>query len=293
MSDTTGDNTTPQQTMDAVGKKGLARGKKAIEKRNQVLTQLKIEYVPIMNLKPNTYNPNRQSEHDFELLCHSMQEDGFTQPIIAQKNCEIVDGEHRWRAAQVLGFKEIPVVFVDMTVEQMKIATLRHNRARGTEDYELSAKVLKDLQELGALSWAQDSLMLSDEDVNRMLDDAKAVDLAAETFSNAWEPDSTSQADMTIKAVEDGNLTRASTSGALQVLHQRENALKNAKNDQEREMIRRDADIYRISLVFTGDEAKTVRATLGDRPAETLVAICRGLDRDAAGAATKGKKKGK
>ena len=41
---------------------------------------------------------------------------------------------------------EVPVVFVDMTREQMRVSTLRHNRARGSEDIDKSADVLKDLR---------------------------------------------------------------------------------------------------------------------------------------------------
>lgn len=167
------------------------KGKAEVEKKANALRELKISYVKPEDIKPNDYNPNRQDPRDFELLLKSMTEDGFTQPIIVQKSTkQIVDGEHRWKAAQELGFKEIPVVFVDMTPEQMKIATLRHNRARGEEDLELTANVLKDLQDLGAIEWAQDSLMLDDEEINKLIDEIPAPEgLMGEEFTEAWEPD--------------------------------------------------------------------------------------------------------
>ena len=71
------------------------KGRAAIEKKNRVLEELSIEYAPIDSIKPNDYNPNRQSEHDFELLVRSMREDGFTQPIIAQSGTRVIfSGEH-------------------------------------------------------------------------------------------------------------------------------------------------------------------------------------------------------
>ena len=83
-----------------------------------------------------------------------MEEDGFTQPIVAAKSStpardgsegfKIVDGEHRWRAANTLGFDEVPVAVVPMSEEQAKIATLRHNRARGSEDVASIADRLAD-----------------------------------------------------------------------------------------------------------------------------------------------------
>ena len=68
---------------------GRGRGRKVIEKTNLRLETLTIEYLASSEITPNTYNPNRQSEHDFELLCKSMREDGFTQPIIVQRMAQI------------------------------------------------------------------------------------------------------------------------------------------------------------------------------------------------------------
>ena len=223
----------------------MSKETQEIEKKNQVLETLQITYVPANSIRPNSYNPNRQSDHDFFLLVLSMTEDGFTQPIIVhQDSKEIVDGEHRWTCSIVSRFlrkhkidanakkaklpaeleklraaglpdvpssvkdgKElvslvrknrlniidpelkIPVVFVTMTPEQMRIATLRHNRARGSEDIELTAALLRDLRELGALDWAQDSLMLDDTEMNRLLEDMSAPQaLADEQFGEAWQP---------------------------------------------------------------------------------------------------------
>jgi hypothetical protein len=166
------------------------KGKAKVEKLNNKLERLVIEYAPIDSIHNNSYNPNRQSDHDFQLLLASIREDGFTQPIIVQRaSREIVDGEHRWRAARELGYTEIPIVLTDMTPEQMRIATLRHNRARGSEDVELSVQVLRDLEKLGALDWAQDSLLLDDVELNRLLEDIPVPEaLMAEAFTEAWEP---------------------------------------------------------------------------------------------------------
>ena len=132
------------------------RGRREVAKKANALETLKVEYLPVGVLCPNSYNPNRQSEADFELLLRSIREDGFTQPIVALREGNvIVDGEHRWRAARKLGMAEVPVVLVDMTLEQMRIATLRHNRARGSEDIELSTELLRDLRGLGIVTGKQ------------------------------------------------------------------------------------------------------------------------------------------
>ncbi|OYT62419.1 hypothetical protein B6U67_04495 [Methanosarcinales archaeon ex4484_138] len=277
-------NTSPEETQATVEAKIIKKGKKTIEKRFQTLKQLKIEYVPVGSIHPNEYNPNRQSEHDFELLVSSMQEDGFTQPIVCQQDGTIVDGEHRWRAAQAIGMSEIPVVFVNMTAEQMRISTLRHNRARGSEDVELSAQLLADLQELGALDWAQDSLLMSDDEINKLLEDIPAPEaLAAEEFSTAWEPDQlgatedSGEVSSHITRVGDGDahIESAASTKAVADIREREKKLKEAKTSEEREMVRKESDVYRLSLMFSGDEATLIKSVLGSEPANKIIEMCK------------------
>ena len=246
------------------------KGKAGLEKKNEALEKLAIEYVEIGTVKPNNYNPNRQSDHEFSLLKKSMSEDGFTQPIIVSADLTIVDGEHRWRAAADLGYTTVPVVRVPMEAAQAKIATLRHNRARGSEDIEMAVDVLRDLEKLGALDWAQDSLQLSDEELNRLLDDIPAPEaLAGEEFSTAWNPSITTE--------ENSEIAEASLDATPAAIQQRravEKALQTAKTEEEREQIRADRNIYRLSLTFTNEEASVVRSALGDSPAQTILDWC-------------------
>jgi ParB-like chromosome segregation protein Spo0J len=162
------------------------------KKRNPVaLKELLVEYVSPSELKPNAYNPNRQTDDEFQMLLASMREDGFTTPILCLPDGTIVDGEHRWRAAQELGFKQVPVVKVSMGDAQRKIATMRHNRARGQDDTAAVAALMLDLEKLGALDWAQEALRLSDEEMRRLtaMADTVAEDLSrGHEFSQAWEP---------------------------------------------------------------------------------------------------------
>jgi ParB/RepB/Spo0J family partition protein len=259
--------------------------KPPLRKRTVQLEQLVIAYVAISDVQPNEYNPNRMSEHDFELLCRSMREDGFTQPVIVHRETKrIVDGEHRWRAAAAIGLTEIPVVHVDMTPEQMRIATLRHNRARGSEDLQLSAEVLRDLEKLGALDWAADSLMLSDAEIDKLLKDVSAPDaLAGDQYSDAWAPQRRSEAapdsiGVTASSVADTTgvvVTNAMSIQAVEAQRQHEKRLEAAHSEEERAMVRKDRVFYRINLVFADTEAEVVKGTLGDKPAERLLELCR------------------
>tara|TARA_R100001460_G_scaffold8441_4_gene20875 strand:- start:2671 stop:3480 length:810 start_codon:yes stop_codon:yes gene_type:complete len=262
------------------------KGKAEVEKKNKVLEALDIKYITHDKIVPNTYNPNRQSDDEFELLKRSMTEDGFTQPIVCVHHEEqegmfrIVDGEHRWRCSKELGYEEIPIVVTPMTYEQARIATLRHNRARGSEDIELTSEVLRDLEKLGALDWAQDSLMMDDLELQRMIEDIPAPEaMADEEFGTAWIPTDSDSAEDSVKGTEhktaDGTMIKALTPEALSAQRQVEKKIAEAKTEEERTMAVQAANFYRLNLVFSGDEADIVKGVLGDEPANALLMLCK------------------
>lgn len=286
--------------------KAIQKGKKAVEKKFNTLEALRVFYVPHDMISPNHYNPNRQSEFEFELLLKSMSEDGFTQPIVTrplftdEQACEalglppgtnhtkldwleaarklksgfmVVDGEHRWKASAQLGYAEVPCVVTYMTDAQMRIATLRHNRARGTEDINLTADVLRDLEKLGALDHAIDSLQMDEVEIQKMLEEATAPDQLGgnETFNKAWEVNT---AVIPNSNPEDGfnvGMTRA----AIEEQRRIQKETDAAKSAEERQMVQQSSDLVRIMLVFQGDEAKLVKKVLGDNQAEKLLAMCK------------------
>jgi ParB/RepB/Spo0J family partition protein len=247
-----------------------SKGKKEVAKTAKALKLLQVTYAPIESIHPNAYNPNRQSEHEFGLLLKSMTDDGFTQPVLVQEQTrEIIDGEHRWRAARKLGYKEIPVVFTSMTAEQMRVATLRHNRARGEEDVELTAAMLRDLETMGSLEWAQKALDLDDVEIQRLIKDIPAPEaLKSEQFSKPWvfksDVSGGGSADVVSMTIEAADRLRIS-----------EKALAKAKTDEERKQARTDERIYRLNLVYTDEEAALVRKILGTEPAAKIYEYCK------------------
>lgn len=80
-----------------------------------VSDEVRIWQVPIEKLKPNKQQP-RQIFEDQPLreLSASIKEQGILQPITARRMAEgefeIIAGERRWRAAQMAGLKEVPVI---------------------------------------------------------------------------------------------------------------------------------------------------------------------------------------
>lgn len=254
------------------------QGRREVEKLTTRLAVLKIETVPIDSIYPNPYNPNRQSEHEFELLKLSILEDGFTQPIIVQRSSRmIVDGEHRWKALTQLGSTIIPVVFVDMQDAQMRISTLRHNRARGSEDVELSVKILEDLRELGGLERAVSSLDIDDTEIAALLSDLNdPQQMASEFYSTSWVPDKTADARLEAERREGSDRTVATSANAIKALEETRKQFENATSNLELGVASVTAhnQVRQISASFTDGDAQIIRQALGNHPAQSLIEIC-------------------
>jgi hypothetical protein len=154
-----------------------------------------------------------------------------------------------------------------MTPEQMRVATLSHNRARGSEDVQLTAELLRDLEKMGALEFAQKQLDLDDVEIQRLINDIPAPEaLAAENFSKPWTPDGMTtqdkQADVSL-SVE-----------ATERVRVNQKKIDNAKTEQDREQARRDSGIKTFNLIYTGKEGELVKSVLGNQPAQKVLELC-------------------
>jgi ParB/RepB/Spo0J family partition protein len=246
------------------------------------LESLEVTYVSMGDVKPNPYNPNRQSEHEFSMLQASIETDGFTQPVIVQDpNADflpghIVDGEHRWRAAAAAGLEKIPVVYVKFTEEQMKISTIRHNTARGSHDVELEAQVLRDLEKLGALDFAQESLGLSDIEIQRLVEDIQAPEgLAGEDFADSWDVGISADTGEQGGDESQSNNSRvvSGTPEAVEQMRAAEKAAKAANTEEERQAVIKDLKVYRLMLSFPFSDKPLIASVLGDEPAVKILEL--------------------
>lgn len=272
-------DTTPEQTQKRVANE--RKGKRKVSEKAKQLDRLEIQYESVDDIKPNEYNPNRQSEEEFELLLRSIEDDGFTQPVIVTNDLTIVDGEHRWRAAMTLGMKKIPVVMVDMSAEQARMSTIRHNRARGSHNIDLETEVLKDLQNLGAMEWVKDALMMSDDEINARIEDLPASELlAGEYHTESWEPSKETMdgfEDSRKKTVETSTGSRdiSASEEAIKRMKDSEERMKEATSEKERRKIKEENELYRVNLVFEGDEGKYMENILGEKPSDTVLEWCK------------------
>ncbi len=108
---------------------------------------LQVVEVPIDQLRPDPANPRRISKAELEALTRSLKEWGFVQPVLARKeDSTVIGGHQRLLAARRLGYKTVPVTFLDISVEQARLLNLALNKISGDWDQELLARMLADLK---------------------------------------------------------------------------------------------------------------------------------------------------
>lgn len=105
--------------------------------------------VPVDKIRPNAWNPNVQDEATFRRELASIRRFGFVDPIIVRvdgSTYEIIDGEHRWKAAKELGFEEIPVFDIGpIGNHEAQQLTVVLNELRGKPQEKKLAELLRGL----------------------------------------------------------------------------------------------------------------------------------------------------
>jgi hypothetical protein len=135
--------------------------------------------------------------------------------------------------------------------------------------------VLRDLEKLGALEWAQDSLMMDDTEIEVLLSDIAAPEaLAGENWNEGWDPTKSE-----VDGIDSGGRTTetkdvsvtAEASDRQRVI---EAKIKEAKSEDEKQMVRRELDTHRVVAVFSGEQADTIKKALGRQQAERILHLC-------------------
>jgi DNA modification methylase len=107
---------------------------------------LAVEQVAIDLLRPDPANPRRISEEELDALERSLRQFGFVQPVLARREDGVVIGGHqRLVAVRRLGLTSVPVIWLDISVEQARLLGLALNKISGSWDEALLAQLLDDL----------------------------------------------------------------------------------------------------------------------------------------------------
>lgn len=158
-------------------------------------------WVKADSVQANDYNPNVVAPPEMKLLTHSIEADGYTQPIVTcQQNdhYEVVDGFHRNLVgkkqktvkARIMGYLPITVIRTDRQDRNDRIAsTIRHNRARGQHQVKDMSEIVV---ELARRNWTDEKigreLGMEPDEVLRLKQISGLAEMFADKeFSQAWE----------------------------------------------------------------------------------------------------------
>ena len=125
----------------------------------------KLERWPIERLVPYERNARTHSPEQVAQIAASIQEFGFTNPILVDGKDGIIAGHGRLAAAKDLGLTEVPVVVLDhLTPDQKRAYVLADNKLalNAGWDADLLTAEIEGLQavefDLGLLGWSADEL---------------------------------------------------------------------------------------------------------------------------------------
>ena len=115
-------------------------------------TTTDFQLVPTDKLIPYVNNARTHSKEQITKLRSSLREFGFINPVIIDRDFNVIAGHGRIEAAKAEGITEVPCVYVDhLTAAQKKAYILADNRMAldAGWDEELLAVELSELQDLG------------------------------------------------------------------------------------------------------------------------------------------------
>lgn len=104
-----------------------------------------IVMVKVGSLKASTYNPRKWDQSAIDGLTESIKRFGLVDPLLANSSKErkniVIGGHFRLKVAKDMGFKEVPVVYLDIPDEtKERELNLRLNKNQGDWDYEILAE---------------------------------------------------------------------------------------------------------------------------------------------------------
>jgi ParB-like chromosome segregation protein Spo0J len=162
-----------------------------------------VMWVKSDDVTANDYNPNAVAPPEMKLLETSIVADGYTQPIVADRDegkaaYVVVDGFHRHRVGResdivrqrVRGYLPIVQIRAEQGDRCNRIAsTIRHNRARGKHQVEKMSDIVVELKHR---NWADErisrELGMDKDEILRLCQITGLSDLFSDTeFSRSWD----------------------------------------------------------------------------------------------------------
>lgn len=158
-------------------------------------------WVPSDQVRANDYNPNSVAPPEMRLLQTSIEQDGYTQPIVGWQTegmYEVVDGFHRNRVGKecdevkqrIHGYLPLTIINQEREDRGDRMAsTVRHNRARGKHSVDSMSEMVVELKRRNRSDeWIAKNLGMDADEVLRLSQISGLTELFSDTeFSKAWD----------------------------------------------------------------------------------------------------------
>ena len=115
---------------------------------------VEVDKAPIGFFEPNPWNPNSMGPFEYGKLLESIERFGFTDPITVRVKggkFQVIDGEHRLRAAKDKGLTDVPYLSVGEVSDEEAISLgIVLNELKGRHDPKQLGALLDDLLSKGS-----------------------------------------------------------------------------------------------------------------------------------------------
>ena len=108
-----------------------------------------LRVIPVGELKPAEYNPRKKlkpGDKEYEKIKNSIEEFGFADPLVVNKDMTIIGGHQRLTVGMALGYTEVPCAVVDVDKVREKALNIALNKITGAWDETMLADLLADIQ---------------------------------------------------------------------------------------------------------------------------------------------------
>lgn len=149
-------------------RKALGKGISALIPEKEFEHKDEIIYVQTGQIKPNPFQPREDFDlQNIEELAQSIKEKGVIQPLLVRRKgdyYELIAGERRLRAANLLGLKEIPIIIKDVEdKDSLELALIENIQREG----------LNPIEEAHAYQYLIDKFQVTQEKISQVLGKAR------------------------------------------------------------------------------------------------------------------------
>lgn len=109
-----------------------------------------LRMIAVSELKPAEYNPRKKlkpGDKEYKKIKNSIEEFGFADPLVVNKDMTIIGGHQRMSVAVDLGYTEVPCAVVDVDKTREKALNIALNKITGEWDEQMLIDLITELKD--------------------------------------------------------------------------------------------------------------------------------------------------